>query len=109
MLAATDDFEAPFVPEANILVFRYQPDSGRSEHSLNKLHQQLRRELVRSGAFYIVQTELDGRIWFRMTVMNPLTTVEHFRSLMTAIRDMACVASTENATKTDVQTGPRSD
>ncbi len=84
------DFEALHDPEANILVFRYEPGNrDLSVAESNEMHSRIRRQLIESGQFYICQTELDGRICFRLTVINPLTTDEDFRHLLQAIRDTA--------------------
>ena len=83
------DFEALHDPEANILVFRYQPDRSLSAAESNEMHSRIRRRLIESGRFYICQTELDGRVCFRLTVINPLTTSDDFSQLLEAIRDTA--------------------
>ena len=33
----------------------------------------LRKRHLAEGSGYLVQTEIDGRIWLRCTLMNPLT------------------------------------
>ena len=90
MLDAAADFEVPYEPEANILVFRWNPDvRNLADDALNSLQAAVRRKLVRSGEFYIVQTEISGTVWLRATVMNPLTTEDHFRALLDAIGELA--------------------
>ncbi len=34
------------------------------------------------GSFYIVQVELGGKIWIRLTIINPLTSEDDLRALM---------------------------
>lgn len=93
MLEADGGFEVPFEPEANILIFRLQEsvseDSPEELSEQNRRHSQLRRTLVRDGKFYITQTELEGRIWLRITVMNPLTTMDDFSQLIDEIKRLA--------------------
>jgi L-2,4-diaminobutyrate decarboxylase len=90
MLDAAVDFEVPYEPEANILVFRWNPESrDLSNAALNILQAAVRRKLVRSGEFYIVQTEINGIVWLRVTVMNPLTTEDHLRALLEAVRELS--------------------
>ena len=60
-------------PEANIVCFRYvgkQPDAD----ALDQLNAALRQEMLEDGKFYIVQTQLRGRVFLRTTLMNVFTT-----------------------------------
>jgi L-2,4-diaminobutyrate decarboxylase len=88
------DFEAPFRPQCNIVVFRYVPArEDRSE--LNDLNRELRRRLIELGEFYVSQTTLEGVAYLRMTVINPLTTVATVQALLTRIREIAgCINPT---------------
>ncbi|MFM7835248.1 MAG: pyridoxal-dependent decarboxylase, partial [Planctomycetaceae bacterium] len=52
----------------------------------NRFQRELRTQLIREGSFYIVQTTLDGLAALRTTVINPLTTEQDLRELLTAIR-----------------------
>ncbi len=84
LLEAHEDFEPFCRPECNIVVFRYLPEKirDRSEEEIDKFQLQLRRAVVESGDFYLVQTNLDGRNYLRATIINPLTTEEHLRGLL---------------------------
>ena len=46
----------------------------------------LRRAVIESGEFYLVQSRIDGRPVLRTTMMNPLTTVDDLRGLMECLR-----------------------
>lgn len=81
------DFEVPYQAEANILIFRYAPSDVTVER-LNALQSGVRRELVRSGRFYIVQTEISGTVWLRVTIINPLTTEQDLAALLDSIREV---------------------
>lgn len=85
-LVEMPDFDVPHEPEANILIFRFQPERFVPREELNRMHSEVRRELIRSGRFYIVQTEIDGLVYFRVTVMNPFTSEDDFRDLIEDIR-----------------------
>lgn len=88
LLSEAPEFECPWEPQANILVFRFRPDGEFDQKQLNKLHSDVRRELIRAGQYYIVQTEIDGVVWLRVTVMNPLTTEADLVGLMQTLREM---------------------
>lgn len=89
LLSAADDFETLHVPECNILTFRYRPGGlrGRSETEVGEFQRRLRRQLIESGRFYIVQTTLGGVGALRVTLMNPLTTNGDLLELLAAIRE----------------------
>jgi L-2,4-diaminobutyrate decarboxylase len=75
-------FELAVWPEANIVNFRY---TGGLPDQWNNQNAAIREKLVQDGAFYIVQTTINGDRYLRCTVMNPLTKAEHFRGLLEAI------------------------
>ena len=74
-------FELLCPPESNILCFRpADADDGTVAA--------VRAEVVRRGDFYITRTQCDGRLWLRLTVMNPLTddaTIERLLDQVEAI------------------------
>lgn len=88
LLSQADDFEALHRPQCNIVVFRYLPDALRNADAerISRFQRDVRRRLIESGEFYIVQTNLDGLGALRATIINPLTTRRHLIDLLTAIR-----------------------
>jgi len=82
------DFEPLHEPECNIVAFRYVPDALRNapEEQIARFLLELRRELIRSGEYYIVQARIDGQQALRVTIINPLTTMDHLDGLLDAIR-----------------------
>ena len=87
-LVEAPDFEPLHEPQCNIVAFQYVPDELRdaSREQLNQFLLKLRHSLIRSGEFYIVQTKIDGKQALRVTIINPLTTVDHLDGLLDAIR-----------------------
>ncbi len=78
-------FELATDPESNIVCFRYTP-AGYDESTINKLNAAIRDSIIKEGSFYIVQAELKGRIWLRLTIINPVTSLDDLRALMARIR-----------------------
>ena len=77
-------FELALEPESNIVCFRYvgqQQDPAQ----IDILNSQIRQRLLHEGQFYIVQTTLRGRVWLRVSLMNPLTTRMHLAALLEGI------------------------
>lgn len=86
MLQAAPDFEAAVVPESNIVCFRYRP---AHVDDLDGLQAALRRRVIATGHFYLVQTRLHDGLYLRTALMNPHTGVEQLESLLGAIREAA--------------------
>ena len=60
-------------PQANIVCFRPECPATCDEATWNEDVKALRKRHLAEGSGYLVQTEFDGRIWLRCTLMNPLT------------------------------------
>ncbi len=88
MLDAADDFETLHEPECNIVAFRYLPPElrGAPQERVDLFQLQLRRAVIESGEYYLVQSRLDGRSVLRTTIMNPLTTADDLRGLLDCLR-----------------------
>ncbi len=86
ILSETDDFELPTVPQSNIVCFRYVPDSAMSSEVLNELNRRIRQNIIEKGDFYIVQTQLNGKIYLRFTLISPYTAEVHLQDLLMDIR-----------------------
>jgi L-2,4-diaminobutyrate decarboxylase len=88
MLGEHDNFEAAINPDANIVCFRYNP-GGMVTEELNRLNAAIRDKIIKEGKFYIVQTELEEKLWLRVTIINPLTADEDMRLLLETIEEAA--------------------
>ncbi len=55
---------------------------------LGRFQLDLRRQVIESGRFYIVSTQIDGVGALRVTIINPLTTAEHLDELLETIREV---------------------
>lgn len=88
MIRERASFEAAIEPDANIVCFRYNP-GGRDAETLNRMNAAIRDKIIKEGKFYIVQTELDEKLWLRVTIINPLTTEEDLKLLLDTIAETA--------------------
>ncbi len=79
-------FELAIPPQCNIICFRYA--NGQSPDQLNDLNRRIRRQLLEDGTFYVVQTQLDGKVYLRCTLSNPFTEEEHLKGLLALIKNM---------------------
>ncbi|HOO98124.1 MAG TPA: aminotransferase class I/II-fold pyridoxal phosphate-dependent enzyme [Bacteroidales bacterium] len=88
MIRLRDNFEAAINPDSNIVCFRYNP-GGITNEELNRLNAAIRDKIIKDGIFYIVRTELEDKLWLRVTVINPLTTEEDLSMLLDTIETAA--------------------
>ncbi len=84
---ASADFSLPLQPETNIVCFRYTPE-GHDPARLDALQESLRRSVLESGEFYLVQTRLPSGVHLRVTLMNPRTDLEDLDQLLSLLRKM---------------------
>ncbi|MFH0946957.1 MAG: aminotransferase class I/II-fold pyridoxal phosphate-dependent enzyme [Planctomycetota bacterium] len=79
-------FELAVEPESNIICFRYRKPGVED---LNALQRQIRRKVLQGERFYLVQTDLGGRLYLRCTLINPNTTLDDLKDLLETIREAA--------------------
>jgi len=87
-IKSLSDFEIGHEPMSNILCFRYISNYNNDANLINTA---IRKKLLEDGEFYIVQTSLDEKIFLRVTIMSPYTTVEDLLDLLATIRKIATV------------------
>jgi L-2,4-diaminobutyrate decarboxylase len=87
-LSESNDFEPLHEPECNIVAFTHIPSALKAADGATREQFlfEVRRELIRSGEFYIVQANIGGTQALRVTIINPLTTADHLDGLLDAIR-----------------------
>ena len=56
--------------------------------SIDKQNQQLRNYLLKNSDYYLVQTRLNGSHYLRVSLMNPLTELDHLHQLLNEIRQV---------------------
>lgn len=89
-LTEADDFVPLHRPECNILAFRHLPDklAGATPEQIGAFQREIRRQLIQSGQFYIVQTQYQGVGALRVSIMNPMTQPEDFDTLLQTLREL---------------------
>ena len=81
LINKTNKIELLIAPQSNIVCFRFNPGK-LSVSALSEINATIRQSILETGDFYIVQTNINGSIWLRVTLMNPITTTEHLRQLL---------------------------
>jgi len=87
-VAAAGDFELAYPPEANIVCFRWRGAGGGAAADLDGLQAAIRRRALELGRYYLVQTRLDGALWLRCALMNPLTEDGDLDGLLEHLREI---------------------
>ena len=87
LIRTQDEFELAVEPESNIVCFRFAPVRD-NDNDLNKINSEIREKIIKEGSFYIVQVELDSKIWLRLTIINPVTSENDLKNLLTRIRQI---------------------
>jgi L-2,4-diaminobutyrate decarboxylase len=85
LVSFDSNLEIAVEPDCNIVCFRYIRKNISTE-SLNRINALIRERIVKSGLFYIVQTELEGKLYLRITIINPLTEEKHLKDLITEVK-----------------------
>jgi len=85
LIQSSANFELLTPPETNIVCFRFKPEDVNGQE-LNLLNEKIRKYILTDGEYYIVQTILDGNLWLRVTLSNPLTTVHELKGLLEKIQ-----------------------
>lgn len=88
ILRSDNQFLLATEPESNIVCFRYAP-AGTDDLTLNQVNSLIREKIVKGGKYYIVQAELLGKIWIRITIINPITSPEDLMELIQLIKSTA--------------------
>ncbi len=76
------DFECAVAPEANILCFRLVEGS-------DDMQLKVRDKLTAQGDFYISTAEFNGKRYLRLSLMNPDTSLDDIKRLVSEIRQRA--------------------
>ena len=78
-------------PQANIVCFRHLPGAYLAGPELDAHQARLRKAVIQAGTHYLVQTDLHGQTYLRVTLMNPRTTEADLEGLLAALRAAASV------------------
>jgi L-2,4-diaminobutyrate decarboxylase len=87
MILESGDMELAVKPDANIVCFRFAPEK-QGDGALNRINAAIRDKIIKEGSFYIVQTELDGKLWLRTTLINPVTDEEDLKELIRRVIEL---------------------
>jgi L-2,4-diaminobutyrate decarboxylase len=87
VVKSTESLQLAVEPESNIVCFRYKSEN-KNDITLNRINSEIRDRIIKEGSFYIVQVELNGKVWLRLTIINPVTTLDDLKALVTKITEI---------------------
>jgi L-2,4-diaminobutyrate decarboxylase len=67
------------------VVFRFEPGSGTGPVDVDRLQDDIRRSLYRSGEAMVAATTVEGRRHLKLTLLNPRTTVADVQAILEAV------------------------
>jgi L-2,4-diaminobutyrate decarboxylase len=69
----------------NTVLFRYAPDWSLVPEELDRINDAIRRSLLHGGEAVVGRTRLDGRVYLKLTLMNPEATRDDVRRLLALV------------------------
>ncbi len=81
LAGARPGWQLAMQPQCNIVCFRWNPSQVTGVDA-DDLNLRIRRAVLEDGRFYIVQTNLYGSTWLRVTLTNPFTSREEMLELL---------------------------
>ncbi|MDE7186703.1 MAG: hypothetical protein K2O13_04260 [Lachnospiraceae bacterium] len=85
MIRKTENMELALEPSSNIVCFRYAAE-GTARDEVNR---RIAEELLKDGSYYVVSTEVKGKYYLRITLMNPLTDRKCLEDLIRKVQKTA--------------------
>jgi L-2,4-diaminobutyrate decarboxylase len=69
----------------NTVLFRYAPDWSLVPEELDRINDAIRRSLLHGGEAVVGRTRVDGRVYLKLTLMNPEATPDDVRRLLALV------------------------
>lgn len=85
LLREQPDIETLVAPSLSTLVFRFRPRHMNPGALLDKLQDDIRAHLSRSGKAVIAATRVNGQRYLKFTLLNPDALTEDLRAVITAV------------------------
>lgn len=85
VLDADPDVDLAAVPQLSTIVFR---PAGLSDDEAEELLPRVRETLYASGRAMVAATRVDGRRWLKLTLLNPMATVDDVLAITGAVVDL---------------------
>ncbi len=88
-LRADPHLELCAEPSLSTLVLRFRP-VGMSEDAADRLQARIRQIVYERGVAVVAATKVDGRSWLKLTLLNPLATVDDVLAVAGQLSAVGC-------------------
>lgn len=92
LIAADPMLELVNYPTINAVVFRYCPSNivaaGILTIQVNRINRHIRQSLLHRGQAVLAQTQIGDRVYLKLTLLNPRTTLTHITDLLNALKQL---------------------
>lgn len=85
-LTVMPDIEVAAAPQLSTIVFRHRP-VGLDEEALARHNAAIRAELFDEGRALVAATRVDGRSYLKLTLLNPLATLDDVLGVVAMVRE----------------------
>ena len=85
-LTVMPDIEVAAAPQLSTIVFRHRP-AGLDEEALARHNAAIRAELFDEGRALVAATRVDGRSYLKLTLLNPLATLDDVLGVVAMVRE----------------------
>lgn len=85
LLQEQGSFELAHQPELSTVVFRYKPTNLTDEALISKANLHIKTTLFDSGQASVASTKLDGNTYLKFTLLNPMTTKNDLKHIISLI------------------------
>ncbi|AGH81587.1 pyridoxal-dependent decarboxylase [Psychromonas sp. CNPT3] len=89
LIESSLEFELCCQPLLSTVLFRLSDQGTMSDVVFNQLHQKIRLQLLTRGDAVIAETKVDGKLFFKFTLLNPCLTIDDFAPLLEKIKSTA--------------------
>ena len=87
IVKSSDNLQLAVEPDSNIICFRFAPVQT-DEIDLDHINSEIRDRIIKDGSFYIVQVELNGKVWLRLTIINPVTSMDDLKAFLKRVLEI---------------------
>lgn len=79
-------FDVLTSPSLTTLVFRYLPHKYNDLDKVNTINVEIRKALFNSGEALIASTKIEGRVYLKLTLLNPSATIHDIQEIIELIK-----------------------
>ena len=103
LIASDPKLELINYPTINAVVFRYCPTYQSTTFipatvQANQINRCIRQSLLYRGQAVLAQTQIGDRVYLKLTLLNPRTTLKHITDLLNAVKQLGHDLENKNGT-----------